>query len=90
MNERRVVCAAIRDVRGRIVLGPRHFDPTMHRQLEDMFSYTTPWEQGFVDQHGAFMDRREAWLVAQAAGQILRRVGGDTQGGGTLYSENLY
>lgn len=47
-------------------------------------------EQGFIDQHGAFMSRREAWEVAEAAGQIIRRVGGDEADGGTLYSENLY
>lgn len=48
------------------------------------------WEQGFVDHHGIYLDRQEAWKVAEAAGQIVRRVGGDTVKGGTPYSENLY
>lgn len=46
--------------------------------------------QGFIDQWGVFMDRQEVWKVAEAAGQILHRCGGDTSNGGTLYSENLY
>jgi hypothetical protein len=48
------------------------------------------FEQGFVDQKGNFLSRTEAWQVAQTANQIIRRVGGDTANGGTLYSENLY
>jgi hypothetical protein len=36
------------------------------------------------------MNRLEAWEVAWAAGQIIKRVGNDTMNGGTLYSENLY
>jgi hypothetical protein len=48
------------------------------------------WAQGFVDQHGVFMDRNESWIVAAAADQINHRVGGDSMDGGTLYSENLY
>jgi hypothetical protein len=50
----------------------------------------TKWklaEQGFVDQIGTFMTREEAWIVAENAGQILYRVGGD---GTKLFSENLY
>lgn len=52
-----------------------------------MTHFTSPWEQGFIDQRGNFLGRQEAWQVAQAAGQIIRRVGGDTEAGGTLYSE---
>ena len=48
------------------------------------------FEEGFVDQHGRFYDRREAYKIAAANGQIRRRVGGDATDGGTLYSENLY
>ena len=43
--------------------------------------------QGFIDQRGNFLTREEAWIVAEASGQIIRRVGGD---GKKLYSENLY
>lgn len=87
---RRVVCAANRDASGLVIIGARHWDAFMHAQADSQ-----PWvagchEQGFIDQHGVFMDRREAWQVATAANQIIRRVGGDDADGGTLYSENLY
>ena len=32
----------------------------------------------------------KAWKIAEPAGQIRRRIGGDTINGGTLFSENLY
>ena len=48
------------------------------------------FEEGFVDQHGRFYGRREAYRIAASNGQIRRRVGGDATDGGTLYSENLY
>lgn len=85
---RRVVCAANRHADGTIVCGARHFDNVMRAQMG-----TADWigsAQGFIDQRGVWMNRREAWKVAEAAGQILRRCGGDTANGGTLYSENLY
>lgn len=44
-------------------------------------------EQGFVTSTGRFVSREEAWPIALAAGQIVRRVGGDE---GRLYSENLW
>lgn len=74
---RRVVCAALKSIGGQLVLGPRHFDETMHLQMAQLVGYMTPWEQGFIDQHGTFLTREEAWKVASEAGQIVRRVGGD-------------
>jgi hypothetical protein len=44
-------------------------------------------EQGFIDQRGNFVDRKTAWNIAEANGQIIRRVGNDQP---VLYSENLY
>lgn len=84
---RRVVCAAIRDLSGRIVCGARHFDVVMVRAIGEMMSFVEPWEQGFIDQRGDFMTREEAHKVATEAGQIIRRCGGDE---GRLFSENLY
>lgn len=89
---RRVVCAAIRVMsRGLVITGSRHFDTIMRGQM----SASDPeeriiWglaEQGFIDQRGEFLTREEAHQVATAAGQIIRRCGGDE---GRLYSENLY
>lgn len=79
----RIVCAANRDVDGTLYLGVRHCDRFMHDAKTDQ-RYC---EQGFIDQFGEFLTRQEAWKVAVAANQIIRRVGGDE---GRLYSENLY
>lgn len=83
---RRVVCAANRNSTGWVILGVRHWDNHMRAQVPGWMRHDG-FEQGFVDQYGVFMDRKEAWIVAEAAGQIIRRVGGD---GVELYSENLY
>jgi hypothetical protein len=74
-----------------IAIGVRHFCPIMRNNIEAMYmgSWATS-EQGFIDQYGAFLTRTEAWVVASAAGQIIRRCDGDDDDGGTLYSENLY
>lgn len=85
---RRVVCAANRSqVTGRIILGVRHWDSFMAQEIKRSDAGSDSYEQGFIDQQGEFMTREEAWEVATAAGQIVRRVGGDE---GRLYSENLY
>lgn len=85
---RYVVCAALH-VGEELILGPRHYDQTMQRQIQTRPD-TVLWydaEQGFIDQYGAFLTREEAWLVAEKADQLRRRVNGD---GEKLYSENLY
>jgi hypothetical protein len=46
--------------------------------------------QGFVTDRGRYVDRQEGWKIAEAAGQIIARCGGDTTDGGTLYSENVW
>lgn len=96
-RERRcVVCAANRhtdaDLRVWLLLGPRHWGPTMRHQAKMLpfDAHALEWEQGFIDQRGEFLTREEAWKVAEAAGQIFQRVGGDTINGGRLFSENLY
>jgi hypothetical protein len=86
---RMVVCAANR-IGDLIICGARHYDDVMRpifKMLPDPHKHSDV-EQGFVDQRGVFLTREEAWIVADAAGQIRRRVGGDD--GGVLYSENLY
>tara|TARA_B100002049_G_C16070064_1_gene372362 strand:- start:413 stop:907 length:495 start_codon:yes stop_codon:yes gene_type:complete len=88
--QRRVVCAACRSDKGRLIVGPRHFDPIMKAQIDTM-NYAGDdvglfEEQGFIDQWGQFLTREDAWIVAKAAHQIIRHV----ERPGTLYSENLY
>lgn len=93
---RRVVCAAVK-LGPYVVLGARHYDMTMRVHInqigedwDELKSRLHEEKQGFIDQHGEFMSRCEAWNVAKAAGQIIKEVGGNDLNGGTLYSENLY
>lgn len=98
----RVVCAAIRYTfagQKHLILGPRHYDRTMHEAIDRLSSqerhaahYGT--EQGFIDQWGNFLTRKEAWWVAVCRDQIIRYVGNQTpesrREGADLNSENLY
>lgn len=95
----RIVCAAVRTLSYGLLIGPRHMDATMRRHAalhnthaDDLDSWgpEETRDQGFIDQFGTYYSRTEAWKIAEARGQILRRVGGDTRDGGTLFSENLY
>lgn len=89
MNQR-IVCAAIKFAsigKEYIVTGARHYDSIMASTIKLLPQGTYEREQGFIDQAGKFLTREEAWVIAEAAGQIIRRVGGD---GNKLYSENLY
>lgn len=74
-----------------VVAGARHHDGVMNPVLKKLYDLgfvrAEENSQGFIDQHGKFYTRSEAWAVAQANDQIIRRVGGDD---GCLYSENLY
>ena len=91
MANRRIVCAALRDPEtGIVILGPRHFDPTMQYQLQHAYpelrTRAMKLEQGFIDQHGRFLDRVESLAIAKAEGQILQKTGCDSE----LFSEDLY
>ena len=90
--KRTIVCAAIlHTTSGVIICSPRHFDAVCRKQM--IAHGGLLWsgaEQGFVDQYGVFLSRTTAWQIAFDGGQIVRRCGGDTTDGGTLYSENLY
>ena len=95
-KQRRVVCAAIRSADGKLVLGIRHYSKDMTAQIlrrDDarQFYGRLDEDQGFVDQHGVWMDRMEAYKVAEAAGQILYPDAcGQGLDGPKLYSEGLY
>ena len=90
--QRVIVCAAMRDTEtGKVICSVRHWDELSRQRFnsqEEAMDFDD--EQGFVDNKYQFLNRTEAWKVAEAAGQIKRRCGGDTADGGTLYSENLY
>lgn len=92
----RIVCAANRSADGRIILGARHWDNLMRSQYDPiMDSPSSAWEQGFIDQHGVFYNRKNAWVIACERRQIRKYVGNqsykdDNVYGAELYSENLY
>lgn len=86
LYKRQVVCAANKwdDL---IVLGVRHFCKTMNRTLDRLgIKGSEEHEQGFVDQWGNFMDRKEALLVLKTNSRWIR----DEDYMDELYSENLY
>lgn len=88
------------------LVSARHWDEQMHKQYDtaklghdarraldpglEEYPEGHHFAQGFIDKFGKWLTREEAWVIAQAAGQIIRRVGGDDVAGGRLYSENLY
>ena len=91
-----VVCAAcINQDSGLIICGARHWDSVMSKVLKTLRAEGSTlrsydFEQGFIDQWGTFLTRKEAMVIAKAAGQdidIERGCGGSTT---TLYSEGLY
>ncbi len=92
MNDR-IVCAAIRHPETQqIICGARHYDTLMRAIIlllpeQERQTWYKEAEQGFVtNRFGRFVDRKEGWIIAEAAGQIIREVAPK----GTLYSENLY
>lgn len=93
--DEKIICAAIKNEKGDIVIGARHYDMFMHKCIELRLLAGETWRrseivQGFTSNRRPFLTRTEAWKVAKESGQILFTCGGDTANGGTLYSENLY
>lgn len=91
-----VVCAACR-YGEMIICGARHYDMVMHGVLAQLkqdalfeFEKAGKAEQGFIDQRGVFMDRREAYKVAVEAGQLNVRREKAPGPEGMLFSEDLY
>lgn len=83
----RIVCAACLYQDGTIVASARHFDELMLKQLKKMHLLPYEEQQGFIDQWGNFLDRKEAMMVARKQGQIYRELYYETE---ELYSEMLY
>lgn len=96
MTQRRIVCAAIRAADGEALLGIRHYSMDMHRQIEQRrdgakFTHRHDEDQGFVDEHGVYLTREEAYRIAADNGQIVRpEACGHGLDGLKLYSEGLY
>ena len=91
---RRVVCAAIRAEDGDVLLGIRHYSEDMHKQIDarrdgGKFKHRHGDDQGFIDQHGVYMTRKQAFDVAESADQIAYLTACDDHNR-MLYSEGLY
>lgn len=89
----RIVCSAIKNkVTGEIILGVRHFDMFMLKQIEKYDQIErSQWkraEQGFVTQFSEFLTREQSYIIAKENGQIIRPDG--THDDKTLYSECIY
>jgi hypothetical protein len=84
----RIVAAANKLPCGLVVVGVRHCDDIMSAQAKASGKKLVKSVQGFIDNKRQFLTREEAWLVAEAAGQIMRLCGGEN--GKRLFSENLY
>lgn len=90
---RQIVCAAIRFNGDVIVCGARHYDMIMHKVIANLYASKTHLdarseEQGFIDNHGLFLNRADAFVVATEAGQIKHKTGNVNSP--TLFSEDLY
>jgi outer membrane protein assembly factor BamB len=89
---KKIICAAIRLENGKIYYGHRHShcidaaNGELSWEMSRKQIMEVKKEQGFVTTEGEFVNRHEAWKIAQAANQIIRNTGG----GGTLYSEDIY
>jgi hypothetical protein len=87
-----IICAAIKLPTGKIYYGHRHchcldamngeLSWTMNRQQ----IMQVEKKEGFITSQNRFVDREEAWKIAEENNQIIQQSGGK----GTLYSEDLY
>lgn len=73
------IAQAAYNFNGYIVTGTRHSCPIMQMQMyaigNDILDEWCGYEnmvQGFTDQYGNFLNRQEAYVIAKAAGQIIR------------------
>ncbi|NOR27521.1 MAG: hypothetical protein GQ540_03215 [Lutibacter sp.] len=86
-----VVCAACRS--GEVIFsGARHFDKVMNSQIRAVKEYRNlhGFTEGFIDQFGDFLTRKEAMKIAIAAGQKVDIECGCGGHKDILFSEGLY
>ena len=74
-STRKIVCAAIRGIDGTVIPSVRHNDVTMDLNIINCKSAETyicrPLEdEGFLDNNGIFLTRKEAFIVAERSSQL--------------------
>lgn len=86
---------------GTIIPGVRHYSPDMRALMQRIYGrgikvcgvwlkhpyYHYEDEQGFIDTKGAFLTRREAFVLARESGQCPHL---PPEGTACLFSEDLY
>lgn len=80
----KIISCAVCDYDGIIYSLPA---PARHPHILNTHGGLADCTQGFLTSEGRFVARDEAWKIAEAAGQIVARCGGD---GDWLFSENLW
>lgn len=87
MGDRRITHVAIKYA-GKVHTLPapnRH-----HHVIRAIGGIKGPDVQGFTDQHGVFLNRRDAYKLAAANGQLKRDPDPKKYQGTDLYSEDLW
>lgn len=90
LSPSRIVCAACKLPNGLIVTSARHWDMVMHRVCEALQVSRADKAaaiQGFIDQHGKFFTREDAFHIANGNDQIREHPSNIP---GVLFSEDLY
>ena len=92
--EEKIICSAVK-FKDKVWMGHRHGGAI--NAMHDALSYTmnrkemneaqVDRNQGFVTSTGRYVDRAEAWVIAENAGQILKR---EYQTKDCLYSEDVW
>lgn len=72
---RRIVCAAIRGKSGGVILSVRHHDSAMSSSILSRkdavdFIHLNSEDEGFVDNYGIFLTRKEAFVIAERSGKL--------------------
>lgn len=87
----KIVCAANKLIEtNEMILGIRHFDDRMNFVATCVgFPFKNQDViQGFIANDGKFYNRKDAYVIAKDANQIVRKEGG--YDGDELFSEDLY
>ena len=68
----------------------RHHDIIQKIADENGVGIDGPDVQGFLDNEGNFLNRREAYIYAKECSQVLRKVEPGMYDGSSLFSEDLW
>lgn len=89
-------CKIVVDGNEVILCGVRHFDPVMNSQIKaikesaiEIDGNKDPYNQGFVDQYGNFLTRKEAMDIVKQNGQPFDYERNGSQDD-ILYSEGVW